>query len=115
MQYRAFGKTGAHVSALGLGTMRLPLLSGEQGSSSYGAEQVDAAATVRCIHHAIDCGVNYIDTAYNYMGGSSETLVGEALSGGLREKVYLATKSPVWLLNRAEDFERVLHEQLRKL
>lgn len=115
MQYRAFGKTGAQVSALGLGTMRLPLLSGEQGSSSYGAEQVDAAATVRCIHHAIDCGVNYIDTAYNYMGGSSETLVGEALSGGLREKVYLATKSPVWLLNRAEDFERVLHEQLRKL
>lgn len=92
MKYRPFGKTGEQVSALGLGTMRLPLLSGEQGSSSYGAEQVDVPATIRCIRHAIDCGVNYIDTAYNYMGGNSETIVGAALSGGLREKVYLATK-----------------------
>ena len=115
MQYRKFGKTGAQVSALGLGTMRLPLLDGDQGSSSYGAEQVDVSASIACIRHAIDCGVNYIDTAYNYMGGNSEWVVGQALSGGQRQNIYLATKSPVWLLASAADFERVLCEQLEKL
>lgn len=115
MQYRKFGKTGAQVSALGLGTMRLPLLDGDQGSSSYGAEQVDVSASIACIRHAIDCGVNYIDTAYNYMGGNSEWVVGQALSGGQRQNIYLATKSPVWLLAAAADFERVLCEQLEKL
>ena len=58
MQYRKFGKTGAQVSALGLGTMRLPLLDGDQGSSSYGAEQVDVSASIACIRHAIDCGAD---------------------------------------------------------
>lgn len=115
MQYRAFGKTGVQVSALGLGTMRLPLLSGEQGSSSYGAEQVDEMATIRCIHHAIDRGINYLDTAYNYMGGNSERIAGKALRGGKRERIFLATKSPVWLLSGEADFERILNEQLQRL
>lgn len=115
MEYRLFGKTEQCVSALGLGTMRLPLLDGDQGSSSYGSEQVDVNSSIRCIHSAIEQGINYIDTAYNYMGGRSEEIVGMALAHGLRDQVYIATKSPTWLIHTEQDFDRILSEQLEKL
>ena len=115
MQYRPFGKTGVSVSALGFGTMRLPLRNGEQGSSSYGENQVDAEQTIQCLRYAVDHGVNYIDTAYNYMGGNSERIVGQALRDGYRQRVYVATKSPVWILKGPGDFDRILDEQLRRL
>ena len=57
MQYRNFGKTGIKVSALGFGTMRFPLLHDEV---------VDEERAIGMIRHAIDEGVNYIDTAYPY-------------------------------------------------
>ena len=115
MQYRPFGKTGVSVSALGFGTMRLPLRNGEQGSSSYGETQVDVEQTMACLRYAVDHGVNYIDTAYNYMGGNSERIVGQTLQDGYRQRVYLATKSPVWLLKGPGDFDRILDEQLERL
>ncbi|MGL6221855.1 MAG: aldo/keto reductase, partial [Lacrimispora sphenoides] len=70
MQYRDFGKTGIKVSALGFGAMRLPILQ---------EEQVDEERAVSMIRHAIDEGVNYIDTAYPYHLGESERIVGNAL------------------------------------
>ncbi len=79
MQYREFGTTGAKVSRLGFGAMRLP---------------DDEKQAITILRRAMDLGVNYLDTAPGYMEGKSEKFLGKALRG-YRERVYLATKNPI--------------------
>ena len=111
MQYRKLGNSGLNVSALGFGCMRLPVF--EDGKD--GKKSVNQDEAIRMIRYAVDNGVNYIDTAYNYHDRKGEIAVGKALRGGYREKVFLATKCPVWLLESPDDFDEYLSEQLEKL
>ncbi len=110
MQYRLFGKTGLMVSALGVGTKKLPNAVGSDGRIA-----VDQEKTISIIRKAIDNGVNYIDTAYSYYDGDAERVVGKALLDGYRERTYIATKCPLWLIRSPEDFDRILNEQLERL
>lgn len=108
MQYRSFGKLDWKVSALGFGTMRLPINGTDQAD-------VNMPETVKLIRHAIDQGVNYIDSAFVYHDGNSEVAVGKALEDGYRKKAKIATKMPVFSVKRKSDLDRVLDLQLKRL
>jgi uncharacterized protein len=86
MQYRPFGNTGIQVSALGFGAMRLPQKEDKK---------VDLEKSIPLLQRGIDLGINYIDTAYVYIDGTSEVAVGQAIKPYDREKLFLATKIPV--------------------
>ena len=86
MQYRPYGRLGINVSALGFGAMRLP-------ANADG--KMDPERAVPLLRRAIELGVNYIDSAHVYGGGTSEIMVGKAIQGLQRESIYIATKIPV--------------------
>ena len=108
MLYRKLGSTGEKVSILGLGCMHLPVMNGQYN-------KVDTDKSISLIQKAIDSGINYIDTAYPYHNGQSETVIGDALRGGYREKVFIADKLPSWLIQKRTDMDQYLEKQLERL
>ncbi len=103
MQNRLIKKTGDEIFPLGFGAMRLPLKNGK----------INRELAKKQIYHAIDSGINFIDTAYLY--GDSETFLGEVLQGEYRNKVKICTKLPSINVRKYEDMEALLDEQLKRL
>ena len=106
MEKRKMEKLNIETSLLGFGCMRFPTTPDGE---------IDEPAAEKMLDKAIAEGVNYIDTAYPYHGGKSETFVGRVLQKYDRGSFYLATKLPVWLVNTLEDVDRLFEEQLKKL
>ena len=103
MLYRPDRK-GRPISQLGYGCMRFT----RKGSG------IDYEKAEREVLLAIDQGVNYFDTAYIYPG--SEECLGRILAENhCREKVYIATKLPQYLLRTAAAVEKTFREELERL
>lgn len=103
MKYRK-DKYGNDLSILGFGCMRFKTNLGK----------IDFSLAEEQIMTAINNGVNYFDTAYIYPG--SEALLGEVLEkNGARDKVYIATKLPHYLIKSREGLDKLFNEELKRL
>jgi len=105
MIYREF--QNKKLSALGMGTMRLPVCDGDYN-------KIDMDATRKMVAYAMEKGINYFDTAWGYHGGNSERAMGEVLKDYPRESFYLATKFPGYDVNNLSKVEEIFEEQLKK-
>ncbi|WP_399088681.1 aldo/keto reductase [Streptomyces sp. BBFR2] len=113
MRYTLFGRTGLRVSELSLGAMTIGDDWGWGASKEVSARIVDAYA---------DAGGNFLDTANNYTDGSSETILGELLTGR-RDRFVLATKytcatrtgDPNSAGNHRKSLVRALEDSLTRL
>src|ERR1700691_5379839 len=83
MQYRPLGRTGFNISEVSFGAWAIGGAWGE----------VDDATSLKTLHKAIDCGVNFIDTADVYGDGRSERLIAKLKSERKRDEIIVATKA----------------------
>ena len=97
------------LSILGLGGVRLPVLSGNLGSQK---DPVDYELSSKMIDYAIRHGINFFDSGYFYHNGDSERFYGYALSKHPRESFHFATKAPPWNISTLADAKRIFQEQL---
>ena len=103
MNYRT-DKYGNQLSILGFGCLRFPQKKGK----------IDMEETEREILLSIEQGVNYFDTAYVYSG--SEAALGEILhKNQVRDKVYIATKLPHYLIKSRAGLDKLFAEELKRL
>ena len=103
MKYRA-DKNGNMISQLGYGCMRF---------SKKGAS-IDFAKAEKEVMLAIEKGVNYFDTAYIYPG--SEDCLGKIFEkNNCRDKVYIATKLPQYIMRSESSIDKIFNEELSRL
>lgn len=103
MKYRN-DKYGNQISVLGYGCMRFTNKMGK----------IDFEKAEKEILSAYNAGVNYYDTAYIYPG--SEAFLGEVLEkNNIRDKVFIATKLPQYMIKTADDIEKYFEEELKRL
>jgi len=95
------------ISALGIGTMRLPTVENDYNN-------IDILATKQMIDYAFKNGVNYVDTAYGYHNGNAETVIGECLKEYPRDSYYLTDKFPGFNVENLMKVEEIFFEQLKK-
>lgn len=106
MDNRTFENLGITTSLLGYGCMRFPM---------HEDKTIHEEEAQKLLDHALTQGVNYIDTAYPYHDQQSEKFLGKALKKYPRDAYHLATKLPVWLIEKPEDVRSYFEEQLRRL
>ena len=105
MIYRKFQDLS--LSALGMGTMRLPVIDGDD-------TRVDEARTQEMVDLAMASGINYYDTAWGYHNGNSETAVGRALKKYPRDTFFLADKFPGYDVSNMPKVKEIFGKQLEK-
>jgi len=108
MHYSDFGSTGIKISRLGFGAMRLPEYM------KNGRWYIREDETIEMMRYAFGQGVNYIDTAFMYNHGNSESVVGKALKGW-RDRVCVSTKLPLHMVKSGDDFDRLFETQMKRL
>ncbi len=106
MEYRKMENIDVKTSLLGFGCMRFP---------TNPDRSINEEETLAMVDKAYQAGVNYYDTAYPYHDGKSEVMIGKALARYPRESFYLATKLPVWAVEKKEDVGKYFKEQLERL
>ena len=95
-----------NMKKLGFGLMRLPLMDEK-------SKEVNIEDFQQLVDYFMDKGYNYFDTAYTYLNGNSEKSVKEVLVKRYpRNSFYLASKLPIFNLEKEEDMERIFNEQL---
>ena len=99
---------GMRMSALGFGTMRLPLMPGGTG------KDIDQARVEEMVDYAMEHGVKYFDTAAPYHESYSEISIGKALAKYPRESFCLADKYPGHQIMSTYDPKATFEEQLEK-
>lgn len=90
MEMRQLGRSGIQVSPLGMGCWAIGGVW-QFLDIQAGWGEVDDDESIRAVHHAIDSGINFFDSAANYGTGHSEDVLGRALAGK-RDQVIIATK-----------------------
>ena len=104
MIYKEF--QGLKLSALGMGTVRLPI-------TSENSADVNIPAVEKMVDAAIAQGVNYFDLGWDYHGCRAETIVSQSLLRYPRDSYYLATKFPGYYPDKLDKVEEIFEEQLR--
>ena len=105
MYYHDF--KGKRISALGMGTMRLPVIDGDEA-------RIDVSAAHEMARYAHEHGVNYFDTAWAYHNGHSEEVMGEVLAEFDRDSFYLADKFPGYDVSNFGKHAEIFSRQLEK-
>lgn len=96
------------LSALGMGTMRLPVKEKNPG-------MIDEQAAAEMVEYAMANGVNYYDTAWGYHDGNSEPVMGRILKKYPRDSFYIATKFPGYDLSNMPKVKEIFEKQLERL
>ncbi|MBQ4370466.1 MAG: aldo/keto reductase [Oscillospiraceae bacterium] len=104
MVYTSF--KGLKLPALGLGTMRLPVLGGKDSD-------IDEALTEKMIDYCMEKGANYFDTGWDYHSRNCESTIARLLRKYPRESYYFAAKFPGYNLKNMDKVEEIFEEQLR--
>jgi aryl-alcohol dehydrogenase-like predicted oxidoreductase len=108
LQRRRFGNTDMHITPVGFGAWAL---GGGDWVYAWGPQ--DDRESIAAIHHALDQGINWIDTAAGYGLGHSEEVVGQALTG-MSERPYVFTKCSLTWNERGEIIDSLKRDSIRR-